>query len=126
MIIRLATLAIAVPTALALAAGPVAAHECVNASKKDQAAGAQIVFSGDEISYITPGLMKRIESGQVDLETGEGFHGIVGIDFDGDGVVDFSTYIVGPGGEIPQNAQDNGAECQGIVNIETYFTACQG
>jgi len=124
---RLASLAIVVPAVIALTAGTASAHECVNASKKDQASGAQIVFDGnDEIIYATPGLMKRIEAGQVDLETGEGFHGIIGVDFDSDGVVDFSTYIVGPGAVLPGQAQENGAECQGIVNIETYFTACQG
>ena len=40
-----------------LIAAPVFAHECINASKKDQAAGAQIVFGPNgEVLYINEGL----------------------------------------------------------------------
>ena len=35
----------------------------------------------------------------------------MGLDFDGDAVADVSTYIVGPGDEIPVNAQSNGDPC---------------
>ena len=60
----------------------------------------------------------------MDPDTGEGFHGLVGFDIDGDNVADLATYIVGPNGEIPQNAQDNGATCQGIINIGVWFEEC--
>ena len=73
--------------------------------------------------WISAGLQKRIDAGQVDLETGDGFHGHLGIDFDGDGVADMSTFIVGPDDEIPETAQENGAPCLGIVNFEQAF-AC--
>jgi len=122
---RIATL-LAVPAVVALAAGPATAHECYNASKKDQAAGVQIIFGGEEFTplWISDGLQKRIDQGLVDLETGEGFHGLIGVDFEGDGTVDFSTWIVGPDDEIPLQAQQNGAPCSGVVNVEEFFTNC--
>ncbi|TWG91494.1 hypothetical protein L615_000800000040 [Nocardioides sp. J9] len=110
-----------------LSSGIASAHECVNASKKNQAAGVQIVFGvDDDIVWVSQGLQKRIDSGKVDLETGEGFHGLIGIDVDGDSVVDFATYIVGPGSEIPLHAQERGARCSGIVNVEDYFACSAG
>ena len=114
--------------AIGLGAAPALAHECVNASKKNQAAGVQVVFNQaneGEVSWISKGLQSRIEKGVVDLETGEGFHGLIGIDFDGDRSVDVATYLVGPTGEIPQKAQWNGPACKGIINIETFLTECQ-
>jgi len=63
------------------------------------------------------GLEMLIERGIVDFETGEGFHGLIGFDEDGDGVADASTYIVGPGGELPLIAQLNGSPDHGMVNI---------
>jgi hypothetical protein len=124
-ITRTAVTAAAAAAALLVAAPAALAHQCTNASKPPQA-GAQIVFNAatGDISYVTPGLQKRIDSGQIDLDTGEGFHGIVGVDFDGDGRADFSTYIVGPESQIPLTAQFNGAECKGIVNVETLFSTC--
>lgn len=120
--IRRAAVLVAVPAALTLVAGPAFAHQCVNASKKNQAAGVQIVFGdGDDPLWVSKGLQKRINKGLVDLETGEGFHGLLGIDVTGDGVVDFATYIVGPGSEIPVPAQMNGPDCKGIVNVEQFF-----
>lgn len=120
--LRRAAVLVAVPAALTLVAGPAFAHQCVNASKKNQAAGVQIVFGdGDEPLWVSKGLQKRIDAGLVDMETGEGFRGLLGIDVTGDGVVDFATYIVGPGGEIPVPAQMNGADCKGIVNVEQFF-----
>lgn len=113
--------------AIGLGAAPAMAHQCVNASKKNQGAGVQIVFdetTGD-VAWMSTGLENRIARGLVDLETGEGFHGLIGIDLDGDGAVDVATYIVGPNGEIPQNAQWNGPTCKGIVNFETFMTECQ-
>jgi hypothetical protein len=111
--------------ALVLTAGQSLAHECVNASKQNQAAGVQLVFTEDgDVVWISAGLQKRIDAGVVDPATGEGFHGLVGVDLDGDGVADVSTFIVGPDDELPDAAQWNGATCRGIVNIETFFTTC--
>jgi hypothetical protein len=113
--------------ALLLAAPAAVAHQCVNASKP-QDAGVQLIVdvSTEEgsVSWVSAGLQKRIDRGLVDFETGAGFHGIVGLDFDGDGIVDVSTYIVGPNSEIPLPAQFNGATCKGIVNIGTFFAEC--
>jgi hypothetical protein len=105
------------------------AHECINASKKYQDSGAQIVFGPNgELLYVTPGLMNRFEQGIVDPETGEGFHGLIAFDFDGDGVADASTWLgVGPGGEeIPIQAQLRGPACRGLTNIGVYFEQCLG
>ena len=119
-------------TALALsivAAAPAVATECVNASKKDQAAGAQIVFgSNDEVLFVTQGLQNRLDQGLVDPDTGEGFHGLIAFDFDGDGQADVSTWIgVGPDGEeIPLEAQLRGPACRGLTNIGIYFEQCLG
>lgn len=124
MLKQITLTAIAVPAVLAVTAGTASAHECINASKQNQAAGVQIVISDDGIEWISDGLQRRIDKGLVDLETGEGFHGLIGFDIDGDGVADLSTWIVGPTGEIPDAAQDNGAECEGIVDVEYYFTNC--
>ena len=124
--LRRAAVLVAIPTTLVLAAGPAFAHQCVNASKKNQAAGVQIIFGeGDDPLWVSKGLQKRIDNGVVDLETGEGFHGLVGVDVTGDGKVDFAVYIVGPNDEIPLPAQTNGADCHGIVNVEEFF-ACFG
>ncbi len=117
----------ATATALLMAAGPALAYECVNASKKDQGSGAQIVLAGDfeTILWTTPGVERRIAQGVIDPETGEGFHGIIGVDFDGDGTVDFATWTsIGPDGQIPTVAQEAGAECRGIVHAEDYFESC--
>jgi hypothetical protein len=119
--------AIVAPAALVLAAGPATAHECVNASKKNVAAGVQIVLNDqDEIVWLTKGLQTRIDQGLVNPDTGEGFHGLVGFDIDGDGAADIATYIVGPNDELPEQAQDNGATCQGIINIAVWFEQCAG
>lgn len=110
-----------------LVAAPAMAHQCVNASKANQAAGVQVVIDAGsgEIVWTTPGLANRFDRGLVSPD-GEGFHGLVGLDFDGDMVVDIATYIVGPGDEIPLNAQFNGDPCRGITNIETFFSVCVG
>lgn len=119
--------AVAGAGALALiAAGPVAAHECFNISKQNQAAGVQIVFGDDGPVWISDGLQQRIDRGLVDLEDGDGFHGLIGIDFDGDGVTDAATFIVGPEGEISENAQAAGSPCHGIVNLSALFTCLGG
>lgn len=124
---RAATVVGGSAVALALAAGSASAHECVNISKQNQAAGVQIVFGdGPDPVWISDGLQKRIDAGVVDLDTGEGFHGLIGIDFDGDGVTDAATFIVGPEGEISEKAQANGSPCHGIVNIEALFSCLGG
>ena len=104
------------------------AHECVKASKHDQSAGTQVIFGADgEILDVTAGLLKRVEQGLVDPDSGEGFRGLAGFDLDGDGTVDVSTWFgVGPDGEIPLNAQLRGPACKGLTNIGIYFEQCAG
>ena len=120
---------VAVPVAIVaslLIAGSAFAFECTNASKPP-ASGIQVLIDGqtDEIVWTTPGVANRIAQGLIDPDTGEGFHGLVGIDLDGDGAADFSIYFgVGPDGEIPLEAQSNGPACRGITNIETLLTQC--
>jgi hypothetical protein len=125
---RSIVVAVAVLVSSLLLAGPAFAFECMNVSKKDQAAGAQIVFGpNDEIIFITKGLQGRLEHGLIDPETGEGFRGLIAFDFDGDGVADASTWIgVGPEGEIPLEAQFRGPACRGMSNIGVYLEQCLG
>jgi hypothetical protein len=114
---------------LVLIAGPALADNCTNASKKYADSGAQIVFGpNDEVLFITQGLENRISQGIVDPESGEGFHGLIAFDDDGDGVADASTYIgVGPDGdELPIEAQFRGPACRGITNLGIYFEQCLG
>ena len=100
------------------------AFECTNLSKPP-AAGTQVVFGPEgEIVWISRGLERRVEQGLVDPDSGEGFHGLVGFDFDGDGVVDASTYIVTPDSEIPLEAQFAGPACRGLSNLGIFFTQC--
>lgn len=117
-----------VVTSLAIATSALG-HECINASKSDQSAGAQVIVDGTtgEVVWTTTGLAHRLEQGLIGPD-GEGFHGLVGFDFDGDGVVDASTwYGVGPDGdEIPEGAELNGPACRGLTNLGIYFTECLG
>ena len=105
------------------------ATECINASKSDQAAGAQALIDANtgEILWTTEGLANRLAQGVVDPETSEGFHGLVAFDATGDGIADFSTWInVGPDGEVPLVAQLSGPACRGLTNLFLYFTLCVG
>lgn len=105
------------------------AHECFNASKQDQAAGAQLLFDATtgEIVWMTEGLANRLEQGVIDPATSEGFHGLVAFDIDGDGDADFSTWIdVGPDGSVPLVAQLSGPACRGLTNLFLYATVCVG
>lgn len=109
-----------------LIASSALAFECSNASKPPSS-GAQIVFAADfqTILYITPGLQERLERGIVDVASGEGFHGLLGVDLDGDGAADVSIYFgVGPDGEIPLDAQFRGPACRGLSNIGIILSQC--
>jgi hypothetical protein len=127
---RTLTGASVVAAGVVLMATPAMADECTNASKNanNPAAGAQLVLGpNDEVLFIAKGLLSRIEQGLVDFDTGEGFHGQIAFDFDGDGVADASTWIgVGPDGEIPLEAQFRGPACRGLTNIGLYFEQCLG
>ncbi|MGQ0831124.1 MAG: hypothetical protein ACT4OV_05550 [Microthrixaceae bacterium] len=100
-----------------LASGVAGAQQCTNANKPP-GAGAQVVIDGntDQVVFATKGLTNRFERGLIGPD-GEGFHGLVGIDLNGDGKADLMTYIVGPNSEIPTQAQQNGSPDHGIVNI---------
>jgi hypothetical protein len=116
----------AVALSLVLATS-VLAMNCANASK-NQAAGVQAVIdinTGAPV-WISNGLQQRIDQGVVDPLTGAGFHGLIGIDLDGDQVADVSTWAgVGPeGDEIPDTAQENGPACRGLTNLFVYLTTC--
>lgn len=106
----------------------VLAFECTNLSKSDPAAGAQVLLGpSGEILWATEGALRRVERGLVDPATGEGFHGQVAFDLDGDGVADASTYIgVGRDGEVPIKAQLNGPACRGMANLGIYMHQCLG
>ena len=105
------------------------ASDCINVSKSDQEAGVQAILdvTTGEIVWTSVGLANRLERGLVGPD-GEGFHGLVGFDFDGDGVVDASTWIgVGPDGtEIAEPALLNGPACRGLTSIFIYFSECLG
>jgi hypothetical protein len=98
--------------------GTAAAFHCTNLSKDAQnpGAGAQVVIDAntDEIVSASNGVQKRVENGLIDPETGEGYHGLVGLDFDGDGEADASTYIVTPNDVLPDGAIENGSADHGI------------
>ena len=91
-------------------------------------AGAQAIinFVTGEVEVVTEGLQRRIDQGLVDPATGEGFHGLFGFDFNGDGIVDATSYIVGPDDHIPGLAQFNGPACHGVTNIGVFFSQCVG
>ena len=114
---------LAAASAIVLAAGPSLTTECVNASKPSQA-GIQVLLGPSGIEWSTAGVATRISQGLIDPDTGAGFHGLIGFDFDGDGTVDFQTFVVGRDDEIPELAQFNGPSCHGITNVAVYFAEC--
>jgi hypothetical protein len=120
-------------TGIALAAmiamaGPAFADDCTNASRNAHApgAGAQLIIdtNSGNIEWASAGVQQRIDRGLIDPSTGAGFHGLIGLDFNSDGVVDVTTYIVGPNGALPETAQNNGSPCHGVTSIETYLSQC--
>lgn len=123
------SLALGGAVALVFAQTALATH-CINASKPDQTAGAQVVLNlvTGEIVWATNGFTTRIENGLVDPTTGEGYHGLLGFDLNGDGIADASTFFgVGPDGvALPDQAIGNGPACRGITDIGTYLTQCLG
>ncbi len=126
---RLAGVAIGAVASIAIATSALA-YDCTNASKPP-ASGVQVILNMQtgEIEWTTPGLANRVGQGLVDPDTGEGFHGLIGFDFDGDGTVDVSTWAgVGPTGlEIPVQAQVNGPADRGVTSIcLLYPELCAG
>ena len=117
-----------VVASLAIASSALAT-DCTNASRGDPAAGAQVLIDATTgaILWTTPGLAERLESGVVG-PNGEGFHGLIAFDVNGDGLADFSTWFgVGPDGdEIPLTAQLSGPACRGLTSLFIYFTQCVG
>ena len=80
-----------------------------------------IIGPGDQIEWATTGVQVRLAHGII-TEDGTGYHGLIGIDLDGNGTADATTYIVGPNGELPETAQLNGSPDHGIVNICTVIS----
>jgi hypothetical protein len=112
-----------------LIASTALASDCANASKQP-AAGAQVVINvqTNEIVWISEGLATRLENGIVDPATGEGLHGLVGFDLNGDGTADLTTWFgIGPDRTaLPWQARAFGPACQGVTDLETFFTECLG
>jgi hypothetical protein len=104
------------------------ATDCTNASRNGDA-GAQIIINlvtGD--IWLTEGLTNRVDKGLVDISSGEGFHGLAALDFDGDGVGDVTTWVgIGPDGTaLPWQARFRGPACRGVTDLETFFEQCLG
>lgn len=93
---------------------PVFAGHCYVPDKPTEA-GMQLLLGPDfEPSWVSNGVAQRIERGVIDPETGEGFHGIIGFDFDGDGEADVSTWQITPEGSVPDSALENGSPDHGM------------
>jgi hypothetical protein len=102
--------------------GTAFADHCTNISKDahNPGGGAQLVINTntDAIESAKPGVVNRINNGLIDPVTGAGLHGPVGLDFDGDGAADATTYFVGPTGDaLPETAINNGSPDHGIVGL---------
>jgi hypothetical protein len=103
--------------------GTAFADHCTNIQRDshDPSKGVQVVINATDgsIESANAGVQNRIAQGLIDPATGEGFHGLVGLDFDGDNTVDAMTYVVGPEGDaLPETAIRNGSPDHGIVGIE--------
>jgi hypothetical protein len=109
-------------TIVAMTAGASFAHECVVVNKP-ATAGAHVTFNevtGDLVASTS--LQKRIDNLGMDAVE-ERYKGVIGLDFDGDGVADASTFTLGtPTGSIPDAAMFNGSDCNGVV----HYTALEG
>jgi hypothetical protein len=108
------------------ASGTAWADHCTNIQKDqhDPSNGVQVIINVTDgsIEWANAGVVNRVDQGLIDPATGEGFHGLVGLDFDGDGTVDVMTYIAGPEGDsLPETAIDNGSPDHGIVFICTVI-----
>jgi hypothetical protein len=106
--------------------GTAFADHCTNIQRDshDPSKGVQVVINGtdDSIESANPGVLNRVDNGIIDPATGEGFHGLIGLDLDGDLTVDVMTYQVGPDGDaLPETAIDNGSPDHGIVDIGTVL-----
>ncbi len=109
-------------------AGTAFADHCTNIERDqhDPSKGVQVIIDltteEGAIEWANPGVLNRLDNGVIDPATGEGFRGLVGLDFDGDGTVDAMTYLVGPEGDaLPETAIGNGSPDHGIVPIEVLF-----
>jgi hypothetical protein len=111
--------------AIVAMSGTAWAGHCTNIQKDlhDPSKGVQVVINDTDgsIESANAGVQNRIKNGLIDPESGDGFHGHVGIDVDGDGKVDFMTYIVGPQDALPETAINNGSPDHGIVGLDTLF-----
>jgi hypothetical protein len=116
---RLAGIGVGLGASLALAATALAT-DCTNASKP-VSSGAQVVINAQTgvVERATRGVRQRIRQGAINPDTGAGFHGLLGLDFDGDGTPEVSAWDgVGPTGhEIPVQAQVNGPADRGVTSI---------
>jgi hypothetical protein len=104
--------------------GTAFADHCTNIQRDthDPSKGVQVVINETDgsIEWANAGVANRVGQGLIDPATGEGFHGIVGLDLDGNGTVDVVTYIVGPEGDaLPDTAVNNGSPNHGIVPLFT-------
>jgi hypothetical protein len=107
-------------------AGTAFADHCTNIQRDmhDPSKGVQVIINAQDgsIEWANTGVLNRVGQGLIDPATGEGFHGIIGLDFDGDGTVDAMTYSVGPEGDaLPDTAITNGSPDHGIVGLDTLF-----
>jgi hypothetical protein len=121
---RKAVAGFGIATLATLAMGGTAfADHCTNIQRdlRDPSKGVQVVINANDgsIESANAGVVNRVGRGLIDPATGAGFHGTVGLDFDGDGTVDAMTYIVGPeGSALPDTAIDNGSPDHGIVGFD--------
>jgi hypothetical protein len=115
--------------ALVAVGGTAFADHCTNIQRDmhDPSKGVQIIVDASTdngpIEWANAGVLNRIDHGLIDPDSGAGFHGLLGLDFDADGTADAMTYFVGPDGDaLPDTAIDNGSPDHGIVEISTLFS----